>query len=121
MAVRSTNTMAEALLSMVQDIGVIKTMPDADLPWLIELETQIVQKIRQPIDQLQQAAQQGPGGPGGAPPNAVPGGGGPIIPGAPGGGGLGPVPPPLPQGVPGVNQGPAAPNPDEVRRIIQQG
>lgn len=52
MASRSTNTMAEFLQRMLGDLAEAKTLPDADLNFLIQLETTILQKLRAPIDAL---------------------------------------------------------------------
>ena len=74
MAVRGTNTMQEALQSLLQETAQMKTLADADLPWLVELESMILGKIREPIDAMspQQPPAQGPMG--GMPP-MPPGGG----------------------------------------------
>lgn len=114
MAVKSTNTQAEVLQSVLSDISVAKTLPDADLNFLVELETMILQKLRQPLDQA--SGQLGPAGPTTPPP---PGAG----PGAMGG----PTPPPpMPGGAefampggggpPGVRN--AGPPPDELARLL---
>ena len=52
MALRSQNTMAESLQKMLGDVADMKVLPDADLQFLIELETVILQKLRAPIDQI---------------------------------------------------------------------
>lgn len=52
MASRSTNTMAEFLQRMLGDLAEAKTLPDADLQFLIQIETTILQKLRAPIDAL---------------------------------------------------------------------
>jgi hypothetical protein len=91
---RETNTMAEGLQRVLNEITKMKVMPDGDLPFLVQLETEILQYLKAPSpDQGQQQAppQQSPldGAMsqvmGGAPPMAGPGGGGP---------------PPLPLGTP---------------------
>lgn len=122
---RSTNTMAEFLQRMLGDIAEAKTLPDADLGFLIQIETTILQKLRAPIDALmgQMQAQGGEGQMGGEmagvgaeggqaglpqmpmiPPGVAMGGGGPI----PGSGGR----------VPGLRMEPNMPNPDELRRML---
>lgn len=75
MASRSTNTMAEFLQRMLGDISQAKTLPDADLEFLVSLETGILQKLRAPIDALQGQAQgqMGGGGPQQAPGGGMPG------------------------------------------------
>ena len=57
MASRSTNTMSEVLESIVTLLGTAKMMPDADIVWLTDLETQVIEKARAPF------AQQGTMGP----------------------------------------------------------
>ena len=54
---RQTNTMAEGLRSLLASIADLKTTPDANLNYLIGLETALLQEIRRPIDELN--AQQG--------------------------------------------------------------
>lgn len=50
---RSTNTMSEALVSMLQDVTLMKTLPDADVEWIINtLETPILMKIREPLQKM---------------------------------------------------------------------
>lgn len=93
MATRSTNTMVEALQRLHADIAQMKTLPDADLAFVTELETMVVQFLRGPIEQMQAAGQLPPGGP---PPGMVP-----------------------PTQTGGLYGQPAMPNPDELRRIIQ--
>lgn len=105
---RSTNTMAEFLQRMLGDISQAKTLPDADLEFLIGLETGILQKLRAPVDAM--AGQMNGVSPAGPSPDQ-----------------MGPMPGPLPMsaggapptgGVPGIRSEPAAPNPDELRRMI---
>lgn len=50
MATRSQNTMAEGLQSIMQDLTALKATPDADVAFLIGLETTILQKLREPFD-----------------------------------------------------------------------
>ncbi len=103
MASRSTNTQAEALQRLLGDIADMKTYPDADLEWLIGLETTILQKLREPVAAAMSQSDMGQmSGQSQAPPMAPP-------PGA------------APPGVPGLRQGPGAPNPDELRRLLTQG
>lgn len=110
---------------MLGDIASMKVLPDADLEWLVGLETNIVGKIREPIDRMQaMGATNVPGmPPGGQPPmpGAIPPGmGGGMPPGMPGGMPGGP-PPGIPgggtPGVPGMRQEPQI-NPDELRRLM---
>lgn len=119
MAVRGTNTMAEALQRMLGDISQMKTLPDGDLEYLANLETMVLKKLREPIDAVQAMglSQAGGGGqPGAMPPGMGPGGGMQMPPAGPpmGGQGAGGIP----QGMPGMQQGPAMPNPDELRRLL---
>ena len=69
MASRSTNTMSEVLESIVTLLGTAKMMPDADIVWLTDLETQVIEKARAPF------AQQGAMAPAGPPPASDGGGG----------------------------------------------
>jgi hypothetical protein len=116
---RQNNTFEEALHRMLGDLTQMKVLPDADLPWIIDLETQIVGKIREPIDRMQAATQAPPPGSPGMPPMA---GGMPPGPG----GGLPPdlaamLPPPPPGGPGNANTQSLPPmpsNPDEFRRIV---
>lgn len=99
---------------MLGDLARMKVMPDADLPFIVDLETQIVGKLRAPIDnQVQQGLTQVPPGIGG---------GMPPMPGGPGGpGGMPPMPmPPGGPGVNGVSTAPPMPSPDELRRVLGQ-
>lgn len=126
MASRSMNTMAEALQGLMQSLTEMKGMPDADLQWIIGLETQVLQKIREPFDGA--AGQMGGGPPGNVQPapgspmapslgpsaETMPTGvGGPGMP-MPSGGRPGPLPG-------GLRVGPASPNPDEIRRMVSGG
>lgn len=106
---RSTNTMAEGLRKVHQLVNDLKTFPDADLEWLINLETTIIQKIREPYDQMAgQFSEMGGGGDmgmGGMPdpnfppmPNMDPGG--------------------IPPGTGGGMVNPISANPDELRRLM---
>ena len=105
MAVRGTNTMQEALQRLLMDIAQMKTLADSDLPWLVELESMVLTKIKEPVQAMQQ-----PGGalaqPGQGPPPGM-GGGPPMAAGAPMGGGM--------------SAGPQMPNPDELQRLLGAG
>lgn len=121
--------MAEFLQRIGGDIFEAKSLPDADLAFLIQLETLILQKLRAPIDQMM-GQMEGAGAPpadaamAAAPmidPTAAQAGMGgmPMIPPMPGGG-----PPPVGQ-VPGggermrgMRMEPNMPNPDELRRML---
>jgi hypothetical protein len=41
----------------VRDIADAKTLADADIPWLIQLENMIIARLKQPVDALVQAGQ----------------------------------------------------------------
>ena len=79
-------------MGVLSGLTELKTMPDADVPWLIGIETQIIQKIREPFEQRMGSGQPAPGpdptapagGMGGAPDlSALLGGMGPGMPGPP--------------------------------------
>lgn len=93
--------MQEALQRLLTDVAQMKTLGDADLPWLVELESMVLTKIRQPVDQMQQ-----PGGPLAQPSGPPPMGGG-MSAGSPMGGGM--------------SAGPQMPNPDELQRLLSAG
>ncbi len=108
MASRSTNTMAEALQKMIRDIADMKTLPDADMPFLVQLENIVLNRMKQPVqdlrDQGQLPAQQPPPFPGA-------GGGMPGGMGAPAGSLMGG----------GAMAGPQAPNAGELARLLNAG
>ena len=96
MASRSTNTMAELLQRLLSDLAQAKVLQDADLPFIVELETMIVSKLRDPMTKMQAEGMLPPGGP---QPPMFPGQGMPV-------GG-------------GVMQGAGTPPVDELRRLMQ--
>ena len=110
---RGTNTMAEAFQRILADISQIKAMPDADLEFLIGIETQLLQKLRAPVEKMVGQLDAGNGA--GAPPDPM---------GDPMAGGAIPMDPSMGQpsmagaGVPGMRQSPGPPNPDELRRML---
>lgn len=113
MASGSYNTMAEWLGKINQDLASAAACPDADLEFLVGLQTQVLQKLRQPYDQ----------NPNGMPPQLPPAGGMNMGPGMPGAGPPSPGPSLegiVPAGGP-VGPGPApmaSSNPDELRRAL---
>lgn len=109
MGTRGTNTQTEVLQGILGEIAQAKLAPDADIEWLLGIETQILQKLREPIDQaMQNSGLNGmpPPGQSAAPADPMAG----MIPGA---GPSQPAP-----GVPGIRTSPSAPNPDELRRLL---
>jgi hypothetical protein len=110
---RTTNTQSEMLTNMLRDISVAKTLPDADLQFLVELETQILMKLRQPLEAaVGQMGAVTAGMPPGQQPSMPP-----LMPEAP------PMdaPVPPPGGVPGLRNQPPGPSPDELARLMQAG
>lgn len=105
--------MQEGLRALLNSITDLKVTPDADLEWLIGLETQVLQKLREPVQQIMGQTGQALGGMSQGVPQGLPGAGGPpqgMFPSPPGG------------GVPGVMPGGGSmPNPDELRRLIGSG
>lgn len=57
MAGRSTNTMQEWLLNQMKSIAEAKTLTDADLAWLVQLESMYLNKIKEPVQALVQQGQ----------------------------------------------------------------
>ena len=118
---RSQNTMAEFLQKMLGDIAEAKTLPDADISFLLELETSILTKIRGQVDALMgqmEHTSSTPVAAGGMPGMAAMQGGG--------AGQAGPGQQPTPPGlagarVPGTRMEPNMPNIDEMRRMMTQG
>lgn len=110
---------------MLGHIAQIKTKPDADLPYLIGLESMILGKLREPFVQAQQQAygqatglQPGAGGPQGAPMMpGPPGMGAPPIMQGPAGAGVAPSPG---GGVAGLMGMPSLPPIDELRRVLSE-
>lgn len=117
----SNDNYAGALEVLMKQLATMKGLADANLPFLIQLETQIIGEIRSPERQMQAAGIIPPAGqnPQGAGALSLPGGGGMPM-------DVGPMsaPPPSFAGAsagPGsAGMAPAAPsNPDELRRILQ--
>jgi len=125
---RTTDSFAEGLHKMLQSVTDLKTTDDADLPFAINLETMILQRLKQGASAAMQGQPPSPPqgqpsglgmaqamtpGPGVIPPGMPPGPGG--MPMGPPGPGVGPAP------VPGLMAGPNFPNPDELRRALTTG
>lgn len=110
---RTANTQAEGLENLIQSIAMMKTMPDADIAFLTSMETQILQYLRQPTQNLQNPQlppNQNPTGSPGMPPGQQPMTGppaGPSLPASPMASRLGPL-----------GGGMQGPNPDEMRRMM---
>jgi len=110
---RQTNTFGEALQKLLRDLADMKVMPDADLPFIVDIETKVIGKLRSGIDQSVQSGNSSvPVGIGGGPEMAMPPM--PMDPMA------GPMPG-GPPGVPGVSTSPQMPSTDELRRLLTQG
>lgn len=108
---RQTNTMEEFVQKFLRLITDAKIAPDADLPFLVNLETQLLDYVKQPMQQAGVDTSQM----GGTPQPQGPGDTGGMM------GlqqGFSPTPGP---GVPGIQSGPTPPNPDELRRLLTQG
>lgn len=99
MAARSTNTFSEILQRILSDVTQAMTMPDSDMDFLVDMQAQIIEKLRAPVTQMQDAG---------------------LLPqGAPGMGGAEAMAPQLPPGGGFMPQA-AAPNADELRRLMSQ-
>ena len=106
MATRSTNTFPELLQRLLGDVAQGMTLPDADMDFLTEVQGMIVGALRAPVTQMEEAGLL-PAGPTAGPMGMPPGGAGPQMAPLPPGGGY------MPQ--------PAAPNADELRRLLNAG
>lgn len=109
---RQTNTFGEALQKLLRDLADMKVMPDADMAFIVDLETQVISKIRSPQDQASM------GGQSALPMDPMGGGMGGPPPGPPMGPGAMPPPGPMPPGVPGLRSNPPMPSGDELARIL---
>lgn len=119
MASGSYNSMQEGLLKIAREITDLQTYPDvtpSDMEWLVNLQTQVIQKARAPHDEANPNAPLPTGGPSqlpGAGPGAGPGIGPP--PGMPGQGGPPPELAALLGGPTGIPSGGGAPMPPQGR------
>lgn len=52
MATRVDNTMVEWLQKINKDIAEAKTLPDADMPFLIGLENIVLERLKQPVNDM---------------------------------------------------------------------
>lgn len=110
MAGSSNDTYAGALEVLMKQLATMKGLADANLPFIIQIETQIIQEIRSPERMMQQAgitppAQQNPMG------NAQLG--------LPPMGGMGAPPPSeMGAGVSGVQNSPGPVDPEAMQRIL---
>ncbi len=58
---RQNNTMSEGLHTLLASIAQLKAAPDADLQYLSQIESAILQKLREPLQQAAQALAQAGG------------------------------------------------------------
>lgn len=118
----SNDTYEGALEVLLKQVAGMKMLADANLPFLIDLETRVLNEVRSPERQMQAAGiiPSGAANPQGAQALGMPPGMG-----GPGGPGVGMSAGPASfqgAGVPGL--GPAGPppaNPDELRRVLSVG
>lgn len=122
MAAADNDTFEGALVTLITQIGKMKMLNDADLPFVVQLETMVLEKARDPMRKLQSMGLMPQGG-GAAPPapGGMPPGGAPPMPTMPdmGMGGMS-APPPSFMGAgapPGVMQSPDMP-PDQVMPMM---
>jgi len=113
---RKTNTMSEVLDSLYTTITQAKTVMDANMPFLIQMETMVLQELRNPQRQMQEQGLLPPDQAGGPQAQGMPpgmGGGPSFMP--PGGGDSAAA------GLQGMTPGMGAPNADELRRQLSAG
>jgi len=120
MASGQAATFNGAMADILGRLGSALSLPDADVQFVVSLQTAIAGRLKQggqpAPGQSPPGAGAGPGGPGG--PGAPPG---LQMPGAPGPNGAGTQQPPMMGGLSsGLNPMGSANNPDEMRRVIQQ-
>lgn len=118
MAEGSNETMAEGLKKIMSAIAQLMVLPDADVQYLMSLQGNITDYIRQSSAAM--AGQATGTGPASAINDVAPGG--PVPPMGAGGGGMPGMGGPPGGGMGGGMQGlAAAPNPDELRRLLSAG
>lgn len=49
--------MQEALQKLMREIADMKTLSDADLPWLVQLESMVIERIKRPVQEMVQSGQ----------------------------------------------------------------
>lgn len=115
---KSTDGFIEYLRKIARLIGEAKIAPDADMPFLVDIETQVIGRLRAPADAASAAGMSA--APMGPPPGMGPGGPpmGPPMSGPPPGP-MGP-PPMAGAGARGLTTNPSMPGGDELRRLIGQ-
>jgi hypothetical protein len=112
MASGRVDSMADYLRKIMALLSEAKVVADADLPFLLQIEQEVVGKMREPVTQMQQAGIMPAGQ------SQIPGGGSPMQ-------DMGQSAPPsmagsMPMQSGGLSAGPGAPNPDELRRLLTQ-
>ena len=105
MATRQNNTMQEGLHQLLSSLAQLKAAPDANLEFLSAIESSILDKLREPMQQAAQALAQAGGG--------VPPGMGQQLSQAAGAGVGAPAMAPA-----GPSPSAGMPNPDELRRLV---
>ncbi len=105
MATRQNNTMQEGLHQLLSSLAQLKAAPDANLEFLSAIESSILDKLREPMQQAAQALAQAGG--------VVPPGMGQQLSQAAGAGVGAPAMAPA-----GPSPSAGMPNPDELRRLV---
>ena len=105
MATRQNNTMQEGLHQLLSSLAQLKAAPDANLEFLSAIESSILDKLREPMQQAAQALAQAGG--------VVPPGMGQQLAQAAGAGVGAPAMAPA-----GPSPSAGMPNPDELRRLV---
>lgn len=52
MATRVDNTMVEWLQKQLKNVAEAKLLPDADMPFLVSMENMILERAKQPVDNM---------------------------------------------------------------------